>query len=243
MKSGELKQYTDSLGGNVNPIVLKDAKGTKVAFISYYKGQYGLHTMDLTKPLKAAATADFGAPGPVIDFQAPLTHTLVAQNVRKKKSWEKLFLEGRPSIAVGVTNNADFYGGTETRVQRRARRPPRQPDDRRHHAVHDLRRVVHGHLEAVPVGRAGDLPEAVLLREQPLLLRPAAQPPGEPRHGRGHAHGRGRQRLRDLPARRLPAARADGRLLPPERLRTTTRSSPTWREPTRARARSTTAGS
>ncbi len=69
--------------------------------------------MDLTKPLKAAATADFGAPGPVIDFQAPLTHTLVAQNVRKKKSWEKLFLEGRPSIAVGVTNNADFYGGTE----------------------------------------------------------------------------------------------------------------------------------
>jgi hypothetical protein len=113
MKTGELKQFTDSLGGNVNPIVLKDSKGTKVAFISYYKGQYGLHTMELTKPLKAAATADFGAPGPVIDFQAPLTHTLVAQNVRKKKSWEKLFMEGRPSIAVGVTNNADFYGGTE----------------------------------------------------------------------------------------------------------------------------------
>ena len=110
--SGELKQYTDSLGGNVNPIVLKDAKGTRVAFISYYKGKYGLHTMELTKPLKAAATADFGAPGPVIDFQAPLTHTLVAQNVRKKKSWEKLFLEGRPSVAVGVTNNADFFGGT-----------------------------------------------------------------------------------------------------------------------------------
>jgi hypothetical protein len=113
LKSGELKQYTDTLGGNVNPIVLKDPKGQKVAFISYYKGQYGLHTMELTKPLKTAATADFGAPGPVIDFQAPLTHTLVGQNVRKKKSWEKLFLEGRPSIAAGVTNNGDVFGGTE----------------------------------------------------------------------------------------------------------------------------------
>jgi hypothetical protein len=113
VKTGELKQFTDSLGGNVNPVMLKDAKGQKVAFISYYKGQYGLHTMELTKPLKSAATADFGAPGPVIDFQAPLTHTLVAQNVRKKKAWEKMFMEGRPSIALGVTNNADFFGGTE----------------------------------------------------------------------------------------------------------------------------------
>jgi hypothetical protein len=113
MKTGELKQYTDSLGGNLGPVVLKDAKGTRGAFVTYYKGQYGLHSMELNKPLKAAATADFGAPGPVIDFQAPLSHTLVAENVRKKKTWEKLFLEGRPSIAVGVTNNADFYGGTE----------------------------------------------------------------------------------------------------------------------------------
>jgi hypothetical protein len=112
-KTGELKQYTDSLGGNVNPIVIKDAKGQKVAFISYYKGAYGLHTMELNKPLKAAATADFGAPGPVIDFQAPLTHTLVAQNARKKKTWEKIFLESRPSISAGVTNNGDFFGGTD----------------------------------------------------------------------------------------------------------------------------------
>jgi outer membrane protein assembly factor BamA len=69
--------------------------------------------MDLTKPLRTATTADFGAPGPVIDFQAPLSHTLVAENIRKKKMFEKLFLEGRPSIAVGVTNNGDVFGGTQ----------------------------------------------------------------------------------------------------------------------------------
>ena len=113
LKNGELKQYTDSLGGNLSPVILKDAKGTKVAFITYYKGQYGLHTIELNKPLRSAATADFGAPGPVIDFQAPLSHTLVAQNVRKKKTFEKMFLEGRPSISAGVTNNGDFFGGTE----------------------------------------------------------------------------------------------------------------------------------
>jgi hypothetical protein len=113
LKTGELKQYTDSLGGNLSPVILKDSKGTKVAFITYYKGQYGLHAVELAKPLRSAATADFGAPGPVIDFQAPLSHTLVAENVRKKKMFEKMFLEGRPSVSLGVTNNGDFFGGTE----------------------------------------------------------------------------------------------------------------------------------
>ena len=114
LKSGELKQYTDSLGGNVCPVPLKDAKaGPRVAFITYYKGDYGLHAVDLNKPLKVAATSDFGAPGPIIDFQAPLSHTLVAENKKKKGRFEKLFLDGRPPVNVGVTNNGDIFGGTE----------------------------------------------------------------------------------------------------------------------------------
>jgi hypothetical protein len=112
LKNGELKQYTDSLGGNVSPVVLKDAKGPKVAFITYYKGDWGLHTLELTKPIKTANTADFGAPGPVIDFQAPLSHTLVTQNEKKKGIWDNMYLEGRPSLAVGVTNSWDVFGGT-----------------------------------------------------------------------------------------------------------------------------------
>jgi len=111
LKTGELKQYTDSLGGNVSPIVLREAKSPRVAFITYYKGDYGLHAIELTKPLKAVATSDFGSPGPIIDFQAPLSHTLVSENVRKKKRFEKMFMEGRPSFAAGVTNSGDVYGG------------------------------------------------------------------------------------------------------------------------------------
>lgn len=112
LKTGELRQYTDALTGNLAPVVVKTEKGQRVAFVSYYKGEYGLNTIDLTRPITTAASADFGAPGPIIDFQAPLSHTLIAQNARKKSTFEKLFLEGRPPISVGVTSGGDIYGGT-----------------------------------------------------------------------------------------------------------------------------------
>ena len=85
----------------------------RIAFVTYYKGEYGLHTLDRKEPLAKAATADFGAPGPVIDFQAPMTHTLVAENKKKKGKFEKMFLDGRPPVALGVTSGGDFFGGTQ----------------------------------------------------------------------------------------------------------------------------------
>jgi hypothetical protein len=114
LKSGELRQYTDALTGNVNPVPLKgDTKSPRVAFITYYKGDYGLHTIEPTKPLHTAASADFGAPGPIIDFQAPLSHTLINQNVKKKGRFEKLFLDGRPPVSVGITSGGNIFGGTD----------------------------------------------------------------------------------------------------------------------------------
>ena len=113
LQNGELKQYTDALGAILSPIVLNDASGSKLGFITYYKGDYGLHTLERKEPLHTAASADFGAPGPIIDFQAPLQHTLVTANQRRKKPFEKMFLEGRPPVNVGVTNNGDVFGGTE----------------------------------------------------------------------------------------------------------------------------------
>ncbi|MEQ1908361.1 MAG: hypothetical protein ABMA15_06035 [Vicinamibacterales bacterium] len=113
LKSGELKQYTDTLGGILSPIVLNDSAGAKIGFVSYYKGEYGLHSLERKEPLHTAASSDFGAPGPIIDFQAPLQHALVPGNQRQKKAFEKMFLEGRPPVSVGVTNNGDVFGGTE----------------------------------------------------------------------------------------------------------------------------------
>ena len=113
LNTGELKQFTDALGGNISPIVLRDGKTNRIAFVSYYKGEYSVHILERTEPLHTAATADFGAPGPIIDFQAPLAHTLVTANARRKGAWEKMFLEGRPPVNVGVSNNGDVFGGTQ----------------------------------------------------------------------------------------------------------------------------------
>ena len=115
LKTNELKQYTDALGGNVSPVVLRDEnKAEKIAFITYYKGEYGIHSVVANKEaLHTVATADFDAPGPIIDFQPPLSHTLVPANQKVKGRFEKLFLEGRPPVNIGVTSGGDFFGGTQ----------------------------------------------------------------------------------------------------------------------------------
>jgi len=114
LKTNELKQYTDALGGNVSPVMLMDEdKRKKIAFVTFYKGEYGIHTVESAKePLHTVASADFGSPGPIIDFVPPISHTLVKANEKQKGKFEKLFLEGRPPVNVGVTSSGDFFGGT-----------------------------------------------------------------------------------------------------------------------------------
>jgi Tol biopolymer transport system component len=113
LKNGELRQYTDAVGGNLYATVLRDGQNSsRIGFISYYKADYELHTLDRRDPIVTAASADFGEPGPVIDFQAPLTHTLIASNKRKKGTFEKLFMDGRPPVNVGVTSGGDIFGGS-----------------------------------------------------------------------------------------------------------------------------------
>ncbi len=113
LRNGELRQYTDALGGNWSAVVLNDGKTNRIAFVSYYKGEYTLRTLERTEPLHTAMTSDFGAPGPIIDFQAPMQHTLVASKIKKKGTFENMFLEGRPPVNVGVTSNGDVLGGTQ----------------------------------------------------------------------------------------------------------------------------------
>jgi Tol biopolymer transport system component len=113
LKTGELRQYTDTLGGNTSAVVLREGENrSRIAFVSYYKAEYELHILERKDPIVTAASADFGAPGPIIDFQAPLSHTLVAEKKRRKGTFEKLFLDGRPPVNVGVTSGGDVFGGS-----------------------------------------------------------------------------------------------------------------------------------
>jgi len=113
LKTNELKQYTDALSGNVSPVVLHDNPANRIAFVTYFKGEYGLHVLDRKEEITKVASADFGSPGPIVDFQAPLMHTLVPDNKKKKGKFEKLFLEGRPPVSLGVTSGGDVFGGTQ----------------------------------------------------------------------------------------------------------------------------------
>ncbi len=113
LKTGELRQYTDAVGGNLYTVVINESGGrTKIGFISYYKANYELHTLERREPIIKAASADFGEPGSIIPFQAPLSHTLIADNKKKKGTFEKLFLDGRPPVNVGVTSGGDIFGGS-----------------------------------------------------------------------------------------------------------------------------------
>ena len=113
LTTSALARFTDAVGGNLSPVVLhRGGDGQQVAFVSYYKGDYSVHVLERREPIGKATTDDFGAPGPIIDFQAPLTHTLVADNQKRKGKFEKLFLEGRPPVSVGLTSGGDFLGGT-----------------------------------------------------------------------------------------------------------------------------------
>ncbi len=115
LKTKELRQYTDTLTGNTSPVVLRDTKPARIGFVTYYKGEYGIHVLAREEPLHTVASSDFGdaALGPPIPFQPPMTHDIVPANKRKKGAFEKLFLEGRPPVALGVTSGGDIFGGTQ----------------------------------------------------------------------------------------------------------------------------------
>ena len=112
LNNGELRQFTDTATGNVSAIVLPGEDETRIAFVTYFKGAYGVHTIVRDEPLYTASTTDYGEPGPNIDFQAPLTHTVIAANARRKGRFEKMFLQGAPPISLGVSSGGDFLGGT-----------------------------------------------------------------------------------------------------------------------------------
>ena len=113
LADGELSQWTDAAAGNVSPVALPDGNTMRVAFVSYNKGSNGIHIVDREEPLLTVPSSDFGAPAPVVDFQPPMSHTLLPENVHRKGRWEKLTLDGRPPVNLGVTSGGDLFGGTQ----------------------------------------------------------------------------------------------------------------------------------
>jgi hypothetical protein len=112
LQTGVIAQYTDVFGGTMAPAPLKTPRGDRLAFITYYKGEYKLHTRDTAEPLKEVEQEVQSAAEGLVDFQPDVSHEVVPENKRRKKIFEGLYLEGRPPLNVGVTSGGNFYGGT-----------------------------------------------------------------------------------------------------------------------------------
>ncbi len=88
LRTGVIKQYTDVLGGNMAPAALKNRSGDRVAFITYYKGEYLLHRKDLAEPLREIEQDVRVASEGMVDFQPDVVHQVVPENKRRKKLFE-----------------------------------------------------------------------------------------------------------------------------------------------------------
>ena len=213
LKNGELRQYTDAVGGNFSPIVLHQANDkTQIAFVSYYKGDYELHTLERKDPIITASVSDFGSPGPIIDFQAPLTHTLIAANKRKKGTFEKLFLDGRPPVNVGVTSGGNVFGGSAVTFS------DVLGDKQFNLYAQSISQYRTLSFSFVNLSRRFNY--AVQGYSQTLffygqlaerLLRPVVQRDHRPQPGAGDEHGAGRIGVRHLPVQPVSPRRAERR--------------------------------
>jgi len=113
LETGVIAQYTDVLGGNMSPALLRGRTGERLAFISFFKGEYQLASKDLQEPVKEVDQRVESVQAAILDFQPDLLHQVVPENKRRKKLFEKLYLEGRPPINIAVSSSGDFFGGSQ----------------------------------------------------------------------------------------------------------------------------------
>ena len=115
LKTGELRQYTDALGGNT---VAGRAAATARARRASRSSATTRASTSCTRSSGASRSPPprqptSARPAPIIDFQAPLlAHAGGRQQASKKGKFEKMFLDGRPPVNVGVTSGGDVFGGT-----------------------------------------------------------------------------------------------------------------------------------
>jgi Tol biopolymer transport system component len=113
LETGVIQQYTDALGGNMAPAVLKGKNADRLAFITYYKTEYRLYAKDSSDPTKEVEQEVRSADEGSVDFQPDVPHQVIPENKRRKRTFEGMQLEGRPPLNLGVTSSGDFFGGSQ----------------------------------------------------------------------------------------------------------------------------------
>ena len=187
LKTGELRQFTDALGGVLSPVVLsKDGPMPKLAFVDYYKGSYSLHTFDLKKPLHTAASADFGSrersPTSSRRCSTRWSQRTKPRRGRSTKCSSTAVRRSTSASRAAATSSADRWCRLRTcsAISSSACMPRRCSSTRPCRSPSQT-------FAAVPVRAAGLLANAVLLRSAiELPLRPGARTVHQTRRCAGH---------------------------------------------------------
>ncbi len=115
LRTGVIQQFTDALGAVMAPFPLRGKPGgaERMGFLAYHKGEFLLRALDLPEPLSEPEQDVRAASEESVDFEPDVQHQIIPQNKRSKGRFEKLSLEGRPPLNVGVTSSGDFFGGSQ----------------------------------------------------------------------------------------------------------------------------------
>lgn len=70
LDTGDKEQYTDVIGGNFSPVIFRENGKDRVAFTSFFKGEYRLFIMDLPKPITVIASGTESKGGETLQMTA-----------------------------------------------------------------------------------------------------------------------------------------------------------------------------
>ena len=94
---------------------IKIVMGLKPYFEEFHGLKYTNEAIRTAVDLSARYITDRKLPDKAIDVidEAGAAQWLVPENKRRKKLFEKLYLEGRPPINIAISSSGDFFGGSQ----------------------------------------------------------------------------------------------------------------------------------
>ncbi|MEW6363605.1 MAG: hypothetical protein AB1714_03080 [Acidobacteriota bacterium] len=110
LASGVREQWTDVLGGNFFPTPVPGEK-ERVLFTSYYRGEFGLYSVELKKPISTLEPEAPQQPTIPEEFKPAVAHTLQPASLHERDKF-KLLVAGQLPLNIGVATDGTFFGGT-----------------------------------------------------------------------------------------------------------------------------------
>jgi len=114
LTDGEIRQYTDIIGGCFTPLEIQAEGGkTSLAFSTYYKARYRLFRMDLDEPVAVIRPAEQSQEPPDLEpFEPPLK---LALDEKEKGPYDKIqfHVESNPSVLIGIADDGTVLSNAQ----------------------------------------------------------------------------------------------------------------------------------